>query len=254
MLAAAAGELVAWAASPQRLATGAGIAHPAPVSDVTVSETPSEVREYAEQVINYVKRALSLTLEVDSDTLPILDHYLRSVPADGSAATELVIATAGAYFGEVVRRRLGGRWELGEEPKRWRVVLPAGLSFAPSGLVAAAIAQAELADLDTELDAPPRMKTYLQQALERMGDVSEEAYYSLSGRLDTIEHLHEVLVTVAAQLLGDAKDGSEGDDGEGEDESGDDGGDDGGDDRPDDGAKGGEGGPGAARGGDGGLN
>lgn len=224
MLAAGGAELVAWAASPRRLASGAGIAHPAPVSDVTVSETPHEVREYAEQAINYVKRALSLTLEVDSDTLPILDHYLRSVPSDDSAATELVIVTAGAYFGEVVRRRLGGRWELGEEPKRWRVVLPAGLSFAPAGLVGAAIAQAELGDLDTELDAPPRMKTYLQQALERMGDVSEEAYYSLSGRLDTIEHLHEVLVTVAAQLLGDAKDGAdEGGDGGG-DESEDSGG------------------------------
>jgi hypothetical protein len=146
---------------------------------------------------------------------PILDHYLRSVPQDGSAATELVIVTSGAYFGEVVRRRLGGRWELGDEPKRWRVALPAGISFAPAGLAAAAIARAELADLDTDLDAPPRMRTYLQQALERMGDVSEDAYYSLSGRLDTIEHLHEVLVTVAAQLLGEAKDpGAGGDEGE----------------------------------------
>lgn len=150
-----------------------------------------------------------MTLEFDSDTLPILDHYLRSVPQDQGAATELIIVTAGAYFGEVVRRHLGGRWELAEEPKTWRVVLPAGLSFAPAGLAAAAIVQSELGDLDTELDAPPRMKTYVQQALERMGDVSEEAYFSLSGRLDTIEHLHEVLVTVAAQLLGEVKDGGE---------------------------------------------
>lgn len=150
-----------------------------------------------------------MTLEFDSDTLPILDHYLRSVPQDQGAATELIIVTAGAYFGEVVRRHLGGRWELAEEPKTWRVVLPAGLSFAPAGLAAAAIVQSELGDLDTELDAPPRMKTYVQQALERMGDVSEEAYFSLSGRLDTIEHLHEVLVTVAAQLLGEVKDDGE---------------------------------------------
>lgn len=211
---------MAWDASGWRLAYGAGIAHPAPVSDVTVSETPNEVREYAEQAINYVRRALQMTLEVDSDTLPVLDHYLRGVPREAGAALELVLVTAGAYFGEVVRRRLGGRWELGEEPKRWRVVLPAGLSFAPAGLVAAAIAQSELGDIDTDLDAPPRMKTYLQQALERMGDVSEEAYYSLSGRLDTIEHLHEVLVTVAAQLLGDVKDEEGGDDSDGSDDDG----------------------------------
>lgn len=179
--------------------------------------TPDKVQEYADQAVAYVRRALNLTLEFDSDTLPILDHYLRSVPQDQGAATELIIVTAGAYFGEVVRRHLGGRWELGEEPKTWRVVLPAGLSFAPAGLAAATIVQSELGDLDTELDAPPRMKTYLQQALERMGDVSEEAYFSLSGRLDTIEHLHEVLVTVAAQLLGEVKDDGE-TEGDGEDD------------------------------------
>jgi hypothetical protein len=176
------------------------------------------VQEYAEQAVAYVHRSLGMTLEFDSNTLPILDHYLRGVPKDQSAATELVVVTAGAYFGEVVRRQLGGRWELNQEPKLWRVVLPAGLSFAPAGLAASAIVQAELSDLDTALDAPPRMKTYLEQALERMGDVSEDAYYSLSGRLDTIEHLHEVLVTVAAQLLGESKD-SDGD-GSGDDREG----------------------------------
>lgn len=176
------------------------------------------VKEYAEQAIAYVQRSLKMTLEYDSETLPVLDHYLRGIPQDRTttaATTELIVLTAGAYFGEVVRRLLGGRWELGEDPKLWRLVLPAGISFAPAGLAASAIVQSELGDLDTALDAPPRMKPYLEQALERMGGVSEEAYFSLSGRLDTIEHLHEVLVSVAAQLLGDAKDPD--DEGDGED-------------------------------------
>jgi hypothetical protein len=34
--------------------------------------------------------------------------------------------------------------------------------------------------------------------------VSVEDYYSLCGRLDTLEHVHEVLVAVAAQMLGNA--------------------------------------------------
>jgi hypothetical protein len=37
-----------------------------------------------------------------------------------------------------------------------------------------------------------------------MGEVSIDDYYSLCGRLDTIEHVHEVLVAVAAQMLGTA--------------------------------------------------
>jgi hypothetical protein len=170
---------------------------------------PPRVREYAEQAVAYVRTALGVTLEYDSDTLPVLDHYLRTVDAGaaGQAATlQLVISTAGAYFGEVVRRRLGGRWELSTEDVEWRIVLPTGLNFAPMGFVAAAIAQADLDDLDSEFDAPARMKPYVQQALARMGEVSLEEYYSLCGRLDTLEHVHEVLVAVAAQMMGNASD------------------------------------------------
>jgi hypothetical protein len=179
---------------------------------------PARVREYAEQAVAYVKRALGVTLEYDSDTLPVLDHYLRSLPEAGGeplpkeAGSEpppifqLVIATAGAYFGEVVRRRMGGRWEAGENEGTWRVILPTGINFSPVGIVASAIAQADLPDIDSEIDAPPRMRPYLQQALTRMGEVSIEDYYSLCGRLDTLEHLHEVLVAVAAQMMGNTDD------------------------------------------------
>jgi hypothetical protein len=167
---------------------------------------PARVREYAEQAVAYVRRALGVALEYDSDTLPLLDHYLRAVPEEQLATMQLVIATAGAYFGEVVRRRLGGRWEAGEDERTWRVVLPTGISFSPVGIVAAAIAQADLADVDSEIDAPPRMRPYLQQALQRMGEVSIEDYYSLCGRLDTLEHVHEVLVAVAAQMMGNTDD------------------------------------------------
>ena len=172
-----------------------------------MEDVPARVREYADQAVEYVRRALGVTMEYDSDTLPVLDHYLRDVPQDQVAALQLVILTSGAYFGEVVRRRLGGRWETGfESEAQWRVVLPTGLNFSPLGLVAAAITRSETEDIDAAIDAPLRMRPYLQQALQRMGEVSEDDYYSLCGRLDTIEHLHEVLVAVAAQMMGDEDD------------------------------------------------
>jgi hypothetical protein len=183
-------------------------------------DVPARVSEYAEQAVAYVRRALGVALEYDSNTLPLLDHYLRTVPADQPAATALVIATAGAYFGEVVRRHLGGRWEVpirdngvshgnGQdlavppfEGADWRMVLPTGISFSPAGFAAAAIAQADLDDFDSEIEAPPRIRPHLQQALDRMGELTVEEYYSLCGRLDTLEHVHEVLVAVAAQMMG----------------------------------------------------
>ena len=173
------------------------------MEDVAV---PQRVREYADQAVAYVRTALGVTLEYDSDTLPLLDHYLRTVPSDQIATLQLVVATSGAYFGEVVRRRLGGRWDTQGEEGDWRVVLPTGLHFSPVGFVAAAIAQADLDDFDSEIAAPPRMMPYVQQALGRMGEVSIDDYYSLCGRLDTLEHVHEVLVAVAAQMLGNADD------------------------------------------------
>jgi len=167
---------------------------------------PPRVREYADQAVSYVRRALGIVLEYDSNTLPVLDHYLRTVPEDQPAALQLVVATSGAYFGEVVRQRLGGRWELGEQEAEWRMVLPTGLNFSPAGFVAAAIARADLEDLDSEIAAPPRMLPYVQRALARMGEVTIEDYYSLCGRLDTLEHVHEVLVAVAAQMMGNIDD------------------------------------------------
>lgn len=167
-----------------------------------LDSVPARVREYADQAVAYVQRALGIRLEYDSDTLPVLDHYLRTVPGDQPAALELVVATSAAYFGEVVRQLLGGRWELGSQEAEWRIVLPTGITFSPAGFVAAAIARADRDDLDSEIGAPPRMLPYVQQALARMGEVSLDDYYSLCGRLDTLEHVHEVLVAVAAQMMG----------------------------------------------------
>ncbi len=166
---------------------------------------PPRVHEYATQAVEYVRRAIGLELAYDSDTLPLLDHYLRSVPGDQPATLELISLTSGAYFGEVVRRRLGGRWDMSDDDvMAWRVVLPTGVHFSPIGFVAAAIVRGELADLDldTGLDAPPRMLPYVEQTLARMGEVTEDDYYSLCGRLDTLEHVHEVLVAVAARMMG----------------------------------------------------
>ena len=110
------------------------------------------VAEYAAQAVEYVRRAIDFELGYDSDTLPALDHYLRGLVPDADAdgadvapdpIVALVTAASGAYFGEVVRRRLGGRWEIAGEPDNWRLVLPTGLSFAPVGFAAAAIARSE---------------------------------------------------------------------------------------------------------------
>lgn len=159
------------------------------------------MQEYAAQTVRYVQTALGVEMSYDSDTLPVLDHYLRGVPDEEPATLALVVSTAGAYFGEVVRRQLGGRWEVADlEAIEWRVVLPSGISLAPAGMVAAVIARDDgIDDLDTGLHVPAPLEAFVEATLERMSQVTEEEYYSLCGRFDTLAHLQEVLAGIAAQ-------------------------------------------------------
>ncbi len=206
---------------------------------------PDEIIDFASQTVDYVRRSLGVTLEYDSETLPILDHYLRQVLADPEsgranerqqpAAVDLVAATSGAYFGEVVRRRLGGSWHLpSADPGSWRLVLPSGLWFFPAAMAMAAILGpdgdltdldqgerraedldedpddaldedddggddgADMVEWDATLQAPPLLRPHVSRVLHGMADVSEEEYYSLCCRLDTLEHVQAVLAAMAS--------------------------------------------------------
>lgn len=154
-----------------------------------------------------------MELSYDSETLPIVDHYLRSVPREQTETVLLIAVTAGAYFGEVVRRALGGEWLIEDgELADARLVLPWGLSFSPAGMAAAAILETDdlspleelemgfdIEEMDTGLHAPASVAVHVKESLECMSAVSEEDYYSLCGRFDTLEHLHEVVPLRAAR-------------------------------------------------------
>ena len=183
----------------------AGTPEPLFDSERPGSTAPAAVRveEYATQAISYIHAALGVLLDYTGDTLPVVDHYLRNVPKDRAEAIELVVATTGAYFGEVVRRSLGGQWNLEPaSPTDWRLILPTGLSFVPAGLVAAAILQSDDLELDSSLDASPALWPHVEAALARMSQVTAEEYFSLCGRFDTLEHLHAVLTAILAQRMG----------------------------------------------------
>jgi hypothetical protein len=163
------------------------------------TDCPATVHDFAEQAVEYVRRALGVTLAYDSETLPVLDHYISQIPGGGAAARDLVLATAGAYYGEVVRRHLGGRWQADGDPAGWRLVLPGALSFSPVAFVAAAMARGGDSDLDDSFQMPDLLRPLVETALEAMAPVSEAEYFSLCGRLDTLEHLLDCLYEHARQ-------------------------------------------------------
>ena len=167
---------------------------------------PEPIAEFVRRAVAAVRASVGIGLEFDSETLPLLDHYLRELPGKSDETAVLISAMAGAYFGETVRQCHGGSWKSdGEDPAGWRIVLPAGLSFSPVRMALAAILGDESGEGSPDFQAPPLLMAKLEEAMERMGTVSAHEYYTLSCRYDTLEHLQEVMLAVAATLQEQAK-------------------------------------------------
>ncbi len=161
---------------------------------------PGEVFELAERAVEYVRKALGQVLDYTPDTLPLLDHYLRGIPADRGEIARLVAATAGAYFGEVARKAIGGRWEQGAGGGDWQLVLGAGVTLSPSAIAVEAIARAPVEGVDASFDVPDGDREAVEDAL-RDREVPEDEYYSLSGRLETLVSVAELLAARRASLV-----------------------------------------------------
>ncbi len=138
--------------------------------------------------MDFVRRALSLPLDYTPETLPLLDHYLRQVPQDQPDTVRLIASTAGAYFGEVCRRTLGGTWEDREDqqPIDWKLRLSGDVTFCPGGMAALAVLQADSEGVDGDTDVPAEARERVEHALEARGQVAEDEFYSLSGRLEAL--------------------------------------------------------------------
>lgn len=84
---------------------------------VAGAPSPPEIVELAEACVRFVHRVTNVTLDYTLETLPVLDHYIRdaaSAAADKEEARDVVVLAAGAYFGELVRRRYASWWRLEE--------------------------------------------------------------------------------------------------------------------------------------------
>ncbi len=161
--------------------------------------TPDEIIELVVVCVNFVRDALGVELDFTPETLPILDHYLlaaRETITDRLELRELVWRCAGAYYGELVRRRYNGFWHLpNADVHTWRVnqrrVL---LSFNPVGVVAEAMAGSEDSEGPTgalRLARPDQEE--IARRLAEMPPLPEDQFYLLSTRLEVIDTVVEHL-------------------------------------------------------------
>ena len=168
------------------------------VFDSTAEESPqpvasasAPVSDRAEACVRFVERALKVRLDYTIETLPLLDHYLATARAEARARPEtvpLLVEAAGAYFGEVIRRRHAAHWREEGDPGDYRLELEGVyLSFCPADIMR----QARFFEDNPE---PFQALTLLQEdqatlaaRLAELPEVTDEELYSPSTCAEVID-------------------------------------------------------------------
>jgi hypothetical protein len=131
------------------------------------------------------------------DTLPLLDHYMRSIPEEPEdELLALLVPACGAYFGEVIRRELGAIWHCPDDDYAdWTLELRgSGVILNPVG-VALEVATGEDADgWSANLRVPPAERDRVKEAVDRLGEVTEDDYYTFAVRYEVLECAHQELL------------------------------------------------------------
>jgi hypothetical protein len=170
---------------------------------------------FVEQLARALKLPATPLAEMGTAALAFVDHYLSlSRDETREPIVTLVAAGAGAWFGELVRREMGGQWiGDGSDPRRLRLLLePQFVHFSPVDMAYEAIFASEVesgdpripagAELDgtfhlrkRSADAEPSDHDWVTERLADTSPLPEDQFYSLTVRFETLTLILELLAT-----------------------------------------------------------
>lgn len=196
----------------------ASAADPAPRPDAAdlQQRALALVEGLARGFVEQVRRALHVELDGSPTSLAFVDHYLSLArEEEREPIVSLLAAGAGAYFGELVRREMGGTWVGdGRDPRRLRLLVePQFIHFGPIDQAYEAIAGQGLAADDPRVSPgpafdsafnlqPPRADdepgqeddgAWLSERLAELPPVPEDEFHSLTCRFETLQLMLELL-------------------------------------------------------------
>jgi hypothetical protein len=163
------------------------------------SVVPREIFSLAAECVAAVRDETGVELDYTTLTLPVLDHYCRSVRrgprwTDGARQTA---HSVGAYFGEVVRRHFGARcrWVLDADGLHaWRLEFEeVFLCFNPLGSALESLLDGRALGWNAEFVTLAEAEDSLRERLDRLPGVSERDFFTLSVRIDVLETICEFL-------------------------------------------------------------
>jgi hypothetical protein len=158
---------------------------------------PEHVGELAASCARFVLAKYKVPLDGTSDTLSILDQYVRDARADLAVkpeALELLAASIGSYFGEVMRRAFGGTWFAEGDYAAWRVDMTrVFLTFNPLGMAREALLGEAEDGWHAHLEMDDAESDEVSRRLEALGDVDEAEFFLPSTRYDVVALAFEAL-------------------------------------------------------------
>lgn len=170
------------------------------------------VDELRQRFVEQVRRSLGVELDGSETSLAFVDHYLAQArDEEREPIVALLAASAGAYFGEIVRQELGAMWiGDGREPRTLRLLLTHQfLYFAPvdqaleaiwggsvseddprmpaSGIDTSFRVKAQPWEADLERPDPPQTdEVWLSERLAELPPLPQDQFHSLTGRYETL--------------------------------------------------------------------
>ena len=185
-------------------------------------EAPRTAQDLVDELVGMyreqMKRALSVDLDDSDTTLAFVDHHLSTASEEDRIPILFLLASsAGAFYGELVRRHIGGTWiGDGKDPRRLRMLMKHQfIYFSPVDQALEAIAGKSLDPSDPRLDGAERFDpafrlrpildpdaaeddhdaVWLSARLSEVPAVPESQFVSLTCRFETLKLMHELLAT-----------------------------------------------------------
>jgi hypothetical protein len=157
-----------------------------------IEPAPPVIDELAGACIRYVQEALGMRLDYQAETLPLLDHYLASCRADLMSRPELcglVARASGAYFGEVIRRRVPMFWHTPtDDPSSWELrAEPVYLSFNPVEIAHDVISHGDEDGPTSRLQLDDEDRDLVEARLAELPAATENEFYALSTWMEVID-------------------------------------------------------------------
>ena len=174
-----------------------------PVED-PIEETPEElspppvaVAELAAAAIRFVASKYKVALDGSSDTLSLIDQYVREAREaykQRPESIELVAPAVGAYLGEVMRHEFGGEWFSDGNHEAWRLYFHhVYLAFNPIGMAREAITVTEEPGWHAHFVLDPAERETIDERLAVMPEIDEDEYYLPTTRFDVLTVVVETL-------------------------------------------------------------